>query len=89
MAPLDGDAYWNEWNAMGISTGYGDGFNDGVANGFLFNGTSLVANVDDFGGFLACNWARGVPQLFWYFAYADPAAFPSNCAVVDLVKVPA
>jgi len=89
---LDGNSYWDEWNAVGINAGLGDEDNNGTTEGFFFNGTCLVSNApDDFGGWLACDWARGVPQLFWYFSDVDvsPGNIPSTCAVVDLVQVPA
>ncbi|KAG8526131.1 uncharacterized protein KY384_000124 [Bacidia gigantensis] len=64
--------------------------------GFFFNETGLQwsANAafdpnntspatDEFGGWLACDWYHGVPQLFWKFSYADPP-IPCSCATVQL-----
>jgi hypothetical protein len=86
---LDGDSYWNEWNAVGINAGEGDSFNPGTGTGFVFGDNGLTFNVDefDFGGWLACDWARGVPQLFWYGSFVDVSTIPSTCAAVNVLPV--
>jgi len=92
LSNLDGDSYWDDWNAVGINIAFGDADNNGVNAGFFFDGDKLISNApDDFGGWLACDWARQVPQLFWFGSFVDvsPGNIPSSCAVVDLVKVPA
>lgn len=74
---------------MGINTGYGDNFNPGTTTGFVFGENGLTFDVAewDFGGFLACDWARGVPQLFAYGSFVDVSTIPSSCAVVDVLPV--
>jgi len=87
---LDGDSYWDNWNAVGINAGSGDSSNDGVSNGFFLGPDGLTSNLFDWGGWLACDWARQVPQLFWFTSFVDvsPGNIPSSCAVVQLCQVP-
>jgi len=90
---LDGDSYWDNWNAAGINAGLGDNsaINNGVTTGFVDTDGILtfVNPVFDFGGWLACDWARQVPQLFWFGSFVDTSNIPSSCAVVDLCIIPA
>jgi len=78
---MGGDANYAGWEAVQINTF------DGV-NGFSVNSTGLQWNQTEygFGGWLACDWWHGVPQLFWLDAYYH-FAVPASCSKVDLIPV--
>jgi len=61
----------------------------GGINGFSINATGLQWNKTayGFGGWLACDWFHGLPQLFWLNAYYNDT-IPVSCSTVDLITVP-
>ncbi|KAF3936506.1 hypothetical protein ABW19_dt0200266 [Dactylella cylindrospora] len=69
------DAQYNEWASVTIGAGPGQ-------SDFRFNASGLVSDFDAWGGWMVCDWAHGVPQLFWRFYYAD--SLPRSCALVQL-----
>jgi len=80
------DAPYTVWNPATISIA------DQVSTtGFFFNSTGLQYN-QSVGGWLACDWSHGVPQLFNLNGYpgngfGQPAVIPSSCSKVQLLPV--
>jgi hypothetical protein len=54
--------------------------------GFFFNSTGLQWNSTSFGGWLACDWWHGVPQLFAQLSYSYGET-PKSCSEVDILAV--
>jgi hypothetical protein len=57
-------------------------------NGWLGKFPSCFGILEDTEHNLACNWAHGLPQLFWLTA-GEPSStdpLPCNCAKVELVR---
>jgi len=80
------DVYYDGWSPVHIQPGEGTG-------GFFFNSSGLQIDHTtglgaEFGGWLACDWSHGLPQLFWKFYYIPNSELPSTCALVNLRKVP-
>jgi hypothetical protein len=73
---LEGDTNYAEWEFVTLNPGYGSGK-------FFINSTGLQWTGDEFGGWLACDWWHGYPQLFWIVSYGQPT-FPSSCSKVNL-----
>lgn len=56
-------ATYNAWVPVEINGGYGHA-------GFFFNASGLQGGLaTEFGGWLVCDWAHGVPQLFQRLRY--------------------
>ncbi|OKL62209.1 hypothetical protein UA08_02454 [Talaromyces atroroseus] len=54
-------------------------------SGFSVESNGTVAfNGTEFGGWLACDWWHGAPQLFWKIEF-DSVDIPSSCSSVTLV----
>ncbi|KAK5020265.1 hypothetical protein LTR60_000672 [Cryomyces antarcticus] len=72
-------ATYAAWEPVTVNAGYGSG-------GFSVNATGLQVDEQStgFGGWLACDWWHGVPQLFWMLKYYHDV-IPSSCATVNLV----
>jgi len=84
---LEGPNSYVQWVPVAINVG------DSSANGaYFFNKTGLQyttapgqkESIDGFGGWLVCNWWRGVPQLFMRLQYYNETR-PANCADVYLM----
>jgi len=80
---------YSAWQPTRANVGFGDSF-----GGFYINGTGLqyttdvafnttTASDNEFGGWMACNWWHGLPQLFWRSSFYDIPA-TANCADIDL-----
>jgi len=80
---------YSAWQPTRANVGFGDSF-----GGFYINGTGLqyttdatfnasAVNDNEFGGWMACNWWHGLPQLFWRSSFYDTPA-TANCADIDL-----
>lgn len=75
---------YQEFNAVTISIA---GINLEDA-GFSFNASGLQFN-ESTGGWLACDWWHGVPQLFQVNGYlANGYVIPNSCSKVQVLKVP-
>ncbi|KAL6720344.1 hypothetical protein ACLMJK_002265 [Lecanora helva] len=81
---MGGDTNYAAWELAMIDGGEG-------SEGFFFNSSGLQWNetYEGFGGWLACDWWHGVPQLFWKNAFYDNeiTAYPSSCASINLLAV--
>jgi len=73
---LAGDVNYAGWEFVTLNPGYGSG-------NFFINSTGLQFTGGQFGGWLACDWWHGLPQLFWIVSYRQPI-FPSSCSKVNL-----
>lgn len=78
--------YYAQWVPMEIDAG-----NKQTIGAYFFNKTGLqfttspeTSNTNGFGGWLVCNWWRGVPQLFMRQAGYNKT-LTSNCADVHLL----
>ncbi|KIW90606.1 uncharacterized protein Z519_08389 [Cladophialophora bantiana CBS 173.52] len=72
---------YQQWNLVGISIA-------GISNlvsGFFFNSSGLQFN-ESTGGWLACDWWHGVPQLFQVNGYTY-GRIPNSCSKVQLRPV--
>ncbi|KAJ5604907.1 hypothetical protein N7510_010061 [Penicillium lagena] len=68
-----------EWNPVQVNVNAGAG-----GKGFSVPKTGLEgAKSQEFGGWLACDWYHGVPQLF-FLAKEYKADIPSTCSKVQL-----
>ncbi|KAJ5099374.1 hypothetical protein N7532_006375 [Penicillium argentinense] len=68
------------WEPVEINAG-------GGSNGFAIKeGKFVWSEQNGFGGWLACDWYHGVPQLFYLNRFYN-ATIPSNCDKVDLKPV--
>ncbi|KAJ5804860.1 hypothetical protein N7474_010747 [Penicillium riverlandense] len=68
-----------EWNPVQVNVNAGAG-----GKGFSVQKTGLEGAKDqEFGGWLACDWYHGVPQLF-FLAKEYKAHIPSTCSKVQL-----
>ncbi|KAF7502973.1 hypothetical protein GJ744_004760 [Endocarpon pusillum] len=76
------DADHDAWEPVTIRFGQGtSGFRIG------FNTLEWSGRDEGNGGWMACDWIHGVPQLFWRYAYfAYP--IPCSCADVTMELVP-
>ncbi|OAP61616.1 hypothetical protein AYL99_03819 [Fonsecaea erecta] len=72
---------YQQWNQVGISIA-------GITSlyaGFFFNSSGLQFNAST-GGWLACDWWHGVPQLFQANGYPY-GPLPNSCSKVELQPV--
>jgi len=82
------DGFYQEWNQVTISIA---GYNT-YDTGFFFNSSGLQYNGST-GGWLACDWWHGVPQLFQVNGYLNNGfgvtglQTPSSCSRVQLQPV--
>ncbi|KAK6535666.1 hypothetical protein TWF694_002119 [Orbilia ellipsospora] len=72
------DAMYNQWASVTINGGEGQ-------NEWKFNGSGLVSTNEQWGGWMVCDWAHGVPQLFWRMSYYLSGSLPSSCGTVQLI----
>ncbi|MCJ1289349.1 hypothetical protein MMC34_000881 [Xylographa carneopallida] len=89
---------YDAWLPVQINAGFGSsGFYFNNTDGTGVNGLKWVdgwpselagTKYNDFAGWLACNWAHGLPQLFWLAAEEPSSAvtLPCNCAKVELIR---
>ncbi|MCJ1354249.1 MAG: hypothetical protein MMC33_004236 [Icmadophila ericetorum] len=93
---MGADSTYNGWLPVQINAGYGDSgfyFNntDGSGvNGLKWNSAYEYGGGPDenqFNGWIACDWAHGLPQLFWLVKDYYNAPLPSSCANIELIKV--
>ncbi|KAF4554372.1 Hypothetical protein D9617_4g001250 [Elsinoe fawcettii] len=79
--------FYAQWLPIEINAG-----DENNAGAYFFNETGLQfttspssnSTYDSFGGWLVCNWWRGVPQLFMRQSSVNKT-LTSNCADVDLL----
>jgi len=76
---MGSDANYAGWEFTQINVGNG-------TEGFFINETGLQWGTEDsgFGGWLACDWWHGLPQLFWLDSFYDDP-IPSSCSQVYLL----
>ncbi|KAF3932512.1 hypothetical protein ABW20_dc0100333 [Dactylellina cionopaga] len=70
------DTMYNQWGSVTIDGGIGQ-------DGWKFNASGLINTYSLWGGWMVCDWAHGVPQLFWRYNYAN--SLPSSCGIVQLL----
>lgn len=93
---LAGAANYAFWESVQLNVGTG-------VQGFYFNDTDGTgrkglkwnseypappAKINEFLGWLACDWYHGGPQLFWITyegSLTSPNGFPDSCSVVELL----
>ncbi|PNS15084.1 hypothetical protein CAC42_2313 [Sphaceloma murrayae] len=77
---------YDAWVSMEINAGDKQSYGAYFFNkaGLQFDASPAVNGSSGFGGWLVCNWARGVPQLFMRQAGYNKT-LTSNCADVNLV----
>ncbi|KAG7008898.1 hypothetical protein G7Y79_00004g014820 [Physcia stellaris] len=74
---LASDTNYAGWEPVSIDVGYG-------TSGLFLNASGLQwTEYGGFGGWLACDWFHGLPQLFWKVEYVNYNI--STCARVLLV----
>ncbi|KAG7008578.1 hypothetical protein G7Y79_00005g017190 [Physcia stellaris] len=69
------DTTYDIWYPVRLNAGF-------YSTKFILNETGLQWDAPSFGGWLACVWSHGVPQLFWkvnYKSYPSPV-----CSQVEL-----
>ncbi|RAO68278.1 uncharacterized protein BHQ10_004290 [Talaromyces amestolkiae] len=77
---VGGATNYAAWEFVEINAG------QGVSGFELENNNTLTWNSTEFGGWLACDWWHGAPQLFWLIAYEEgDISYPSSCSEVDLI----
>ena len=82
VADIDLYAAWEPLQINGGGeTNYGAYYIN--SNGLQFTTTPGEQGTNNFGGWLVCQWSRGVPQLF-VKSKAISAQIPSSCAEVQL-----
>ncbi|EXJ93422.1 hypothetical protein A1O1_01814 [Capronia coronata CBS 617.96] len=72
---------YQQWNPVTISIAA----ESSTGQGFFFNSSGLQFN-QSIGGWLACDWWHGVPQLFQLNGYSY-GPLPSSCSKVQLLPV--
>lgn len=88
------EAAYGSWQSVQINAGFGSqGFYFNNTDGTGRKGLKWVdgwpyelagSPGNDWNGWLACNWAHGLPQLFWLSG--STPRLPCSCAQVELVR---